>query len=159
MEEVDKNISLVSNQDIVNLKNALTIDNTVGQGSIHDEIISEEEKDYIVEHYTQMSTVNRNILNMFLYSGASNWTTLLANTPIKITKDYMIIRYTGTGSFPKLIVHKTNAYTYNSPINSIDVRAKPLRITNDYYVLHRTDNSFSNLYNYSFDKNVSYIMI
>lgn len=158
MDFVDKNIQLSTDTDIVSLKNALT-PNITSQGTIHEEIISESEKNYLVEHYSQMSIVNKNILNMFLYSNPTSWTSLPANTQVKLNKDYMIVRYTNTDGFPLLSIHKPNSYTYNTIFNSIDVKVKPSKVTFDYYVLHRTNNAFTDLYNYSFNKDVSYIII
>jgi hypothetical protein len=85
--------------------------------------------------------------------------TLNANTTIKINKDYMIVRYTATDEFPLLTIHKTNVYTYVEPQNSIQVKIKPVKATHNYYILHRTDNVFADLYEYSFNKQVTYMMI
>jgi len=67
MNEADANIDLVVNGEITALKAALD----TGE-DIHDEIIDTGEKAYLKKHYTQMSVVNRNILNMFLHSGISS---------------------------------------------------------------------------------------
>jgi hypothetical protein len=66
MDYPDKNIELTADQSIDDLKNSLL------SGNIHSEIISASEKSYLNDHYSQMSTVNRNILNMFLHSGVSS---------------------------------------------------------------------------------------
>lgn len=153
MNQVDKNIALVVDADIVGLKNALTA------GNVHNEILSAAEKNYLTLHYSQMSTVNRNILNMFLYSGITTWSTLAPNTPIKIKKDYMVVRYTGTDDFPLLTVHKPSLYQYNTALGSVQVKVNPVRIVHNYYILHRTDETFSNLYEYSFNKQIDFIII
>ena len=153
MNQVDKNIDLVVDADIVGLKNALTA------GNVHKEILSAAEKDYLKLHYNQMSTVNRNILNMFLYSGINTWSILAPNTPIKIKKDYMVIRYTGTDDFPLLTVHKQSLYQYNTALDNVQVKVKPVKIIYNYYILHRTDEAFANLYEYSFNKQIDYIII
>ena len=96
---------------------------------------------------------------MFLHSNSNVWTSLSANVPIKIDKDFMIVRYINTDNFPLLTIHKPNVYKYDVEQNSVVVKVKPVRVTYKYYILHRTDNNFANLYSYSFNKAISYIMI
>jgi hypothetical protein len=71
----------------------------------------------------------------------------------------MIVRYTGLDSFPLLKVHKNALYEYDGTKNTVQVKVNPVRVVHNYYVLHRTDEDFVNLYEYSFDKQISYIMI
>jgi hypothetical protein len=158
MGEEDKNIELKKNESISGMTTALT--KVLGKGNILTNIISSDEKAYLNTHYTQMSNLNTNILDMLLYANASVWENLDANSPMKINKDYMIVRYTGSGDFPLLKVIKTGIYKYNVDLNEVTIKVKDTKRNNvGYYILHRTSEQFSELYEYSFDTNVSYIII
>lgn len=163
MGELDKNIALLDNNspdpstDVSALKDSLENDN------IHNLILSSDgdsnEISYIQKHYSQMSTVNRNILNMFLYSGINSWANLNADTEIKLNKDYLVVRYTNNDDFPLLTVHKDGIYNYDGLHDSVQVKVKPAKVVYNYYILHRTSDDFSDLYTYSFNKQIDYIMI
>jgi hypothetical protein len=83
------------------------------------------------------------------------------NTLIDTHKDYMIVRYVATQDFPILTIHKSNIYTYDGvEQDHVDVKIKPVqRGTYNYYIMHRTDDVFADLYSYSFNKAIDYIMI
>lgn len=159
METVDPTMELQTNKYIKPLTEAIS-----EKGVVDYTLTQANQNVYVKKHYEQMSTINRNIFNMFIMSeyptANSSWLKLTKNSKLNLKKDFAIVRYKSEDKtkFPLLTVDVT--YKFENKQNNVSVRVEPIQ-NGDYlyYILNRQSKELIDIKDYSFSEEVQYIII